>query len=530
MRRGSRVLKRLALFCADLIVVGLMSVFALLLRDNFESRPEQFTAFMPYLGATLVASAVSLTMLRLNRGVWRLSTLSDYLRILGASAVAVSAAVAFGFVSSRMENISRALPIMQLVLMVFALVGVRIAARLLLAWHRRDDNAVRAVPDFGSATENVLVLGINRLAHLYIRSAEEFGAGRLRIAGILTPHSDHQGRMVGLYKVLGSPETATDVVKKLAVHGVYVTRIVVMMRPEQLNPLQREQLLHAASHCQIVVEYFADTLGFSDRRGREQPQPRRAARMQSADLAVINEKLSVYARRKYWRFKRLVEGLVSVMALVVLSPLLLLISVLVAFDVGAPVIFWQQRPGARGVPFRVYKFRTMAASHDVAGRRRSDTERLSRLGAFLRLARLDELPQLFNVLLGEMSFVGPRPLLPRDQVPGLEARLTIAPGITGWAQVNGGRGVSAAEKAALDIWYLRHATPLVDLRIYGATLLMLLRGERRNEAAIEVACRELAALWPAAEPGGEVAQPAHASKILSIRSSGLPGEGSQALA
>lgn len=508
-----------------------MSLFALLLRDNFDTRPEQLSAFIPYLGATLVASAIALTVLRLNRGVWRLSTLSDYLRILGASAIAVSAAVAFGFVSSRLENISRALPIMQLVLMVFALVGVRIAARLLLTPRQGGGSAVRAGPDFGRATEDVLVLGINRLAHLYIRSAEEFGAGRLRIAGILTPHAGQQGRTVGRHRVLGSPETAGDVIKELAVHGVYVTRVVVVLRPEQLSATQRERLQGAAERFQVDLEYFADTLGFADRRRRAPPrQLHVVVETQAARLAAVNEQVARYARRPYWGFKRAVEALVSTIALAALLPVLLLIAVLVAFDVGAPVIFWQQRPGARGVPFRVYKFRTMAASHDAAGRRRSDAERLSRVGAFLRLTRLDELPQLFNVLLGEMSFIGPRPLLPRDQVPGLEARLAIAPGITGWAQVNGGRGVSAVEKAALDIWYLRHASPLVDVRIYCATALMLLRGERRNEAAISLACRELAALGPMANPAGAALQPTHDLELLPLRRAALPGGGSQARA
>ncbi|RZI39220.1 sugar transferase, partial [Herbaspirillum sp. HC18] len=150
----------------------------------------------------------------------------------------------------------------------------------------------------------------------------------------------------------------------------------------------------------------------------------------------------------YWRFKRIAECLLGTLLIIALSPLFVLIAAIVALDVGMPVIFWQQRPGARGLPFRVYKFRTMAASHDATGRRISDADRISAIGAFLRHSRLDELPQLFNVLAGDMSFIGPRPLLPRDQFPGLEARLSIAPGITGWAQVNGGREISAADKAA----------------------------------------------------------------------------------
>ncbi|RTL71311.1 MAG: sugar transferase [Hyphomicrobiales bacterium] len=133
----------------------------------------------------------------------------------------------------------------------------------------------------------------------------------------------------------------------------------------------------------------------------------------------------------------------------------------------------------------------MGTSHDSRGRRLADEQRISAIGKFLRSTRLDELPQLLNVLRGNMSFIGPRPLLPVDQFPGLEARLAIPPGITGWAQVNGGREVSAADKAAMDIWYLKHASVWVDLTICMKTIEMILFGERTNEAAIDAAWDEL---------------------------------------
>jgi hypothetical protein len=133
----------------------------------------------------------------------------------------------------------------------------------------------------------------------------------------------------------------------------------------------------------------------------------------------------------------------------------------------------------------------MGQSHDAGGRRLFDRERISGFGAFLRATRLDELPQLFNVLVGDMSFVGPRPLLPVDQFPGLEARLAIAPGITGWAQVNGGRELGAADKAAMDIWYLKNATLWIDFKICLLTLRMMIRGERTNPQAVATAWRDL---------------------------------------
>jgi lipopolysaccharide/colanic/teichoic acid biosynthesis glycosyltransferase len=133
----------------------------------------------------------------------------------------------------------------------------------------------------------------------------------------------------------------------------------------------------------------------------------------------------------------------------------------------------------------------MGAAHDASGRRRSDAERVSALGHLLRRTRLDELPQLFSILLGHMSFVGPRPLLPVDQPAGHSARLLVRPGLTGWAQIKGGRIISAEDKAALDVWYVRNASLALDLRILLGTIPMVLFGERVAEDAIAQAWREL---------------------------------------
>jgi lipopolysaccharide/colanic/teichoic acid biosynthesis glycosyltransferase len=136
----------------------------------------------------------------------------------------------------------------------------------------------------------------------------------------------------------------------------------------------------------------------------------------------------------------------------------------------------------------------MSASHDRHSRRVPDEQRLSLVGRLLRRSRLDELPQLYNVLIGDMSFVGPRPLLPCDQSPDYAARLSVRPGITGWAQVNGGRIVAPLDKAILDIWYVSKASFLLDLKIMLRTVEMVLFGERANTKAVHQARRDLSEL------------------------------------
>jgi lipopolysaccharide/colanic/teichoic acid biosynthesis glycosyltransferase len=160
-------------------------------------------------------------------------------------------------------------------------------------------------------------------------------------------------------------------------------------------------------------------------------------------------------------------------------------------DVGLPLVFWQQRPGVKGRPFKLYKFRTMADAYGSEAQRKSDNARVSAIGDFLRRSRLDELPQLLNILKGEMSFVGPRPLLPVDQPGDSRFRLLMRPGLTGWAQIKGGRRISPADKAALDVWYVRNVSLTLDLKIILGTVPILIFGERVTEAAIIHARREI---------------------------------------
>jgi lipopolysaccharide/colanic/teichoic acid biosynthesis glycosyltransferase len=184
----------------------------------------------------------------------------------------------------------------------------------------------------------------------------------------------------------------------------------------------------------------------------------------------------------------LIDFLTALVLVIALLPLWILVASLAFLDVGSPVLFWQQRIGQNGRYFLLHKFRTLRTPFDWSGRRLSDAQRLSWIGTILRRTRLDELPQLLNVLVGDMSMIGPRPLLPQDQPPTPTVRLRVRPGITGWAQVNGGVLLSPDEKEKLDEWYIRSASLRVDLRIVLMTISSLIRGDHRSEEALEQAC------------------------------------------
>ncbi|WP_028964915.1 sugar transferase [Sphingomonas phyllosphaerae] len=186
--------------------------------------------------------------------------------------------------------------------------------------------------------------------------------------------------------------------------------------------------------------------------------------------------------------KRAIDIAGALTGLVCLSPVIAATAVAIRITMGSPVFFRQARPGLGGRPFTMIKFRTMANAHDAAGRPLPDSQRLTRIGRLLRSTSLDELPELWNVLVGDMSLVGPRPLLTAylDRYsPDQARRHDVKPGVTGWAQINGRNAISWDEKFALDLWYVDHRSTLLDLRILFATVRQVVwrKGINSSEAA-----------------------------------------------
>jgi lipopolysaccharide/colanic/teichoic acid biosynthesis glycosyltransferase len=183
--------------------------------------------------------------------------------------------------------------------------------------------------------------------------------------------------------------------------------------------------------------------------------------------------------------KRALDLAVAGLALVVASPVLAAVAGAIRLSMRGPVLFVQERPGRGGSPFRIVKFRTMTGAVDSAGAPLPDGQRLTRLGRFLRTTSLDELPQLWNVLRGDLSLVGPRPLLMHYlplYSPEQARRHDVLPGITGWAQVNGRNAISWDEKLALDVWYVDHWSLALDLRILLLTALRVVKRDGISRA------------------------------------------------
>lgn len=485
---------------ADTALLSLAGFLAFGLRYNLEFFHPAVTAAWLYHCAVILSAVCVIPIFGIERSIWRFNSVNDYLLAAIVSAVVVAAATLITLLISRFDGIGRSIPVIHFVLAAFMMVVARIAYRDFCCRRRIDRNA----GGDGNLIELqrrrdvlVIVVGINRLAEAYIESVAEFASSRLRIVGVIGTEERHVGRLVATRPVLGVAEDIETVIKNLEPHGAIINRIVVAAETDTLSEAAIASLSNLEESGRCELQFLARELRIVEPNtiSGEFPRGERSAGLAERDASLRfmfpNETMNDIARRSNALSKRCVDAIGAFFLLVLLSPLMVATTVALGLFIGSPVIFWQQRPGRRGIPFRLYKFRTMRPPYDESGRLLSDEERVSAVGNFLRRFRLDELPQLFNILIGDMSFVGPRPLLPRDQAPRDCARLLVRPGLTGWAQVVGGRDVSADDKAALDVWYVKNASLLLDLRIAIRTIPVILFGESIHRSTIAEVWHEL---------------------------------------
>jgi lipopolysaccharide/colanic/teichoic acid biosynthesis glycosyltransferase len=480
-------MRRYTLFLLDILWMSLSPVAAIFLRDNFELSYERLAAIAPYNYITAATGAAVFLVAGVHRGLWRYSSLQDLLRVIAAATVTILIAQFLAFDFNRLEGLPRSLPAIQWFVVIAALAGTRVGVRLVLDLVRSN---AQAAPEIDSQwplpQRNVLVVGLSRCTELYLRAVAEHASDWLFVAGILVEESSLHGREIKLYKVLGDPKDLCKILAQYETHGVTIDRIVLAVPFRQLSPKAREAL-DAAEDRGIRIDVLVEQLDLVSPEGNG-PHGKGAAGGGNG----ANTSESKIARNSYGKLKRVADFTAAAFWIVVLSPVIFVVAILVAADVGWPVVFWQQRPGRYGRNFKLYKFRTMSRSHDSDGVRIPDERRLSRIGALLRRFRMDEFPQLYNILVGEMSFVGPRPLLAKEQEDVSSSRLLVRPGLTGWAQINGGRTVTVQEKTALDVWYVKRMSLTLDVSIMIGTIGMLIKGDRPDGGRLRAAMEEFA--------------------------------------
>jgi lipopolysaccharide/colanic/teichoic acid biosynthesis glycosyltransferase len=478
------------LIAIDVLLVALATLLAFLLRENFYLVQGKLIALIPYILICLGSAFVIFFVGGLDRTPWRYSSLADQLQIIVLTALLILLALLLTFTVNRLDGVARSLPVLQGILIVATLVAARAAFRFWFARRTRIPSNGRIE---GHLHETVLVAGVNTVSELFLRCVQELSSHRIEVAGVLAEEPMMRGRVVQQKPVLGTVQEVQSILQSLEVHGVGVNRIVVAVPADQLSHRALEALLEVEKSSDIAVQFLSERLGLEgpSRILSGSDGERSMAHGQRA-LALAGATYRVNSVEKSFRpLKRMIDCSVAAFFIIMLAPFSALVALVVALDIGFPLIFWQQRPGLFGRPFKLYKFRTMCAAHDKHLRPIPDDRRSSIVGRVLRRTRLDELPQLYNVLAGDMSLVGPRPLLPRDQSPDYAARLSVRPGITGWAQVNGGRVISDTDKWILDIWYVQNMSLVLDLRIILRTIKMVLFGDRINIEAVDEARSEV---------------------------------------
>jgi len=442
----------------DVVSVFLAGPFAMALRDPSLFSGERLGPAVTYCLIGYAAGLLMVIAFHLGQGV-RDHVSAREVRSVVAAAVAATALTAVAVFSlDRLNYVPRSLPLIQLLVLGSLMLGGR-----LLATSRRELAGSR-VRNFALDSHTVMV-GANQFALSYLKMLDAFGVDRTNILAVLDRNPKLFGRALLGHPIIGPPSAVARVVSEYEVHGVNIDRVLIC---DSRHNGDDDSWGELQNHCRLAgisVDFLPDVLGIELGQAIE----RQAAKEEPASWS-----------KGYRILKRTFDLSTSLIIPIVLSPIITLIVLGILIDLGWPIMFWQRRVGHQERPFLIYKFRTLHAPYDRQGNFVEEERRTSRFGAILRRTRLDELPQLWNVITGDMSLVGPRPLLPVDQPGKSQLRSSVPPGVTGWAQINGGKRISADDKGLLDDWYVRNASFALDLRIIIRTLRTICFGDDRR--------------------------------------------------
>ena len=450
----------------DLLWALVTPIMALYLRDI-----DPFHADWGVVGYYWVLSTVfallAFSAFRIQDGMTRYFSVREALNIAEAVLFAQLTTCAVTFAVTRLDGIPRMVLLVHGLLLATGLIAARMFVRIVSS-----DEPL----DHDSRQERIILIGANPFASAFIHLLNAYAPQRQPVIAVLDENAAMIGRAISGIQVLGTPHELGAIISEFAIHGIRTDRIVIAGEVNLLSPAVLNEIEHICKERQIDLSFLPRMIGVTEQR------PSNVAA--SSEPVLSSERMqeeSSFAPSSFFRLKRWIDMVGSLALIVLFFPVLVLASVLVFLDVGRPILFWQERLGWKRRSFLVYKFRTLNAPFDSAGNATLEGRRPSAIGRFLRTTRIDELPQLLNVLLGEMSLIGPRPLLPEDQPLDASVRLSVRPGISGWAQVNGGKLVTKEDKEKLDEWYVRNASLWVDLRIMMMTINVMLRGRVSSE-------------------------------------------------
>jgi lipopolysaccharide/colanic/teichoic acid biosynthesis glycosyltransferase len=466
----SRSKKKIYISLLDLSWALVSPLAALYLGNALVLTQQSWSMVALYCALASGFAIVAFLAFRLQDGATTSFSAHDALDVAEAVLVAELMTCGFLFTLTRLDGIPRSIPLYHGLLLAGGLILARITTRVTFSEDRETD--------YQSRSERVIIIGANRLATALIHLLGAYAPNRQYVVAVLDEKSTMIGRALGGMHVLGTPQELEAIVGEFAVHGIKVDRVIIAGESDLISAPALHDLERVCKKRHIEISFLPRMLGLTQQATAREPAV--AARPLQPELPD--------ARGVFLRLKRVIDVVGSIALFVLLLPIFIIATALVHFDLGSPVLFWQERTGWRGRPFLIYKYRTLRAPFDDGGEPADGDRQPSAIGRFLRTTRIDELPQLINVLFGDMSLVGPRPLLPEDQPPNTALRLSVRPGITGWAQVNGAKLVTKDAKEKFDEWYVRNASLWFDLKIVLMTLKIMGRSYLRSaEASADLA-------------------------------------------
>jgi len=404
---------------------------------------------------------VAFVALRLQDSMTRYFSVREVLDIAEAALFTELMTFVFLFTLTRLDGIPRSMPLTHGLLLATGLIAARMVVRVVLS---EDKQAL----DCHSHRERVILIGANRFASSFIQLLKAYKPGHEPVIAVLDEDATMTGRAISGVQVLGTPHELDAIINEFAIHGVVTDRVVIAGDADFMSPAVLQEIRRVCKQRQVDLSFLPRMIGVTEQK--------------VTNVAAISQPVRPsFALPSFFWLKRWIDVVGSLILIVLLFPILMIAGVLVLLEVGRPILFWQARMGWKGRSFLIYKFRTLRAPFDSAGNPTLEGRRPLAIGRFLRATRFDELPQLLNVLLGDMSLIGPRPLLPEDQPSNTSLRLSVRPGISGWAQVNGAKLVTKEEKEKLDEWYVRNASLRVDLQIIMMTFKVILKGRVSSE-------------------------------------------------
>jgi lipopolysaccharide/colanic/teichoic acid biosynthesis glycosyltransferase len=415
-------------------------------------------------------SLIAFLAFKVGDGVTSFFSVHDALDLLKAVVCAELMTCMVLFSLTRLEGIPRSTPVIHALILAAGLISIRLFVRIF-------ENDRRNACETSTFHEHIIIIGSNRLSSLYIKMLEAFHQG-WRVVAVLDNRAHLVGRAIEGVRILGVPQDLEAIVDEFAVHGIRIDRVLVGGETDLLCDAALDEVQRTCRRRDIGLNFVPRLIGLS---GLQIPPNGPGLESGGALGNELPDSVN-FVLPTFFGVKRFIDFSAALMLLILLLPLFAGVGLLVLLDVGSPVFFWQQRLGQRQRPFLVYKFRTLKLPLDWGGQRVPENERISWIGQLLRETSLDELPQLLNVLVGDMSLIGPRPLLPEDQPSNPTVRLMVRPGITGWAQVNGAKLLTPEEKDGLDEWYIRNVSLWLDLRIVLMTLEFVLKGPNRPDS------------------------------------------------